>query len=74
MFIHEVEAVEAVQAIHHGPKYIDHATQPAGQTFPYPDGCVDMLVISRVQGDNQLSFEQLAVILECVPLFWCLIF
>ncbi|KAI9925068.1 hypothetical protein MW887_006476 [Aspergillus wentii] len=77
MFIREVEAVEAVHTINHGPRYIDHATQPAGQTFPYPDGWADLLVMSRVPGNNvaeiadQLSFEQLesirqkpAVILE----------
>ncbi|XHG08597.1 hypothetical protein AWENTII_011688 [Aspergillus wentii] len=64
-FMNEWEGVETVQKIGHGPEYIDHFMQKARPSFPYPNGKVYFLILSRVPGENvaeiykELSFEQL---------------
>ncbi|KAI9926424.1 hypothetical protein MW887_004189 [Aspergillus wentii] len=55
MFLHEADGVENVYAIHHGPRYITHVTQPAGQEMPYPDGWADFPITSRVPGDDDVA-------------------
>ncbi|GFF95207.1 hypothetical protein IFM53868_07905 [Aspergillus udagawae] len=51
-YLEEVKLVEDVEEIGHGPAYLAHATQRAGEMFPYPDGTVNFIVMTRVPGDN----------------------
>ncbi|KAI9929432.1 hypothetical protein ASPWEDRAFT_172912 [Aspergillus wentii DTO 134E9] len=67
-FLHECDLVEIVHEIGHGPKYISHFSRKAGPKYPYPNGLVHFLIMSRVPGENVrdiflgLSDEQLASI------------
>ncbi|OJJ31244.1 hypothetical protein ASPWEDRAFT_176334 [Aspergillus wentii DTO 134E9] len=69
-FWNEIDGVNIVHEIGHGPGYIDHVSQPAGPRFPYPNGWVDFIVMSRVPGENLediyrgLSRDQLESIRE----------
>lgn len=51
-YLEEIKLVEDVEEIDHGPKYLTHATQMAGEMFPYPDGEVNFIVMTRVPGEN----------------------
>ena len=51
-FIEEIRLVEEVADIDGGPKYIDHAAQSQGPTFPFPGGNVYFIVMTRVPGVN----------------------
>jgi hypothetical protein len=64
-YLEEVKLVEDVAEIGHGPAYLAHVTQRAGDMFPYPDGTVNFIIMTRVSGENAarifltLSNEQL---------------
>lgn len=64
-YLEKIQLVENVAAIGHGPRYIDHVGQPVGPDFPYTDGEVLFIGISRVSGQDfvhlyrRLGFEQL---------------
>lgn len=47
-----MDVLDALSEAGYGPDYIDCATQPAGLTLPYPQGEVDVLVMSRVPGER----------------------
>lgn len=81
-FLEEIKLVEDVDEIGHGPAYIDHVSQPAGPSFPNPDGYAHFIVMMRVPGENlndiyedlaDVQLEsiqlQLAYILEYVSFF-----
>ncbi|RHZ65507.1 uncharacterized protein CDV56_107707 [Aspergillus thermomutatus] len=51
-YLEEVKLVEDVEEIGHGPAYLSHVTQRAGEMFPYPDGIVNFIIMSRVPGEN----------------------
>ncbi|KAF4218260.1 hypothetical protein CNMCM8980_005490 [Aspergillus fumigatiaffinis] len=64
-YLEEVKLVEDVAEIGNGPAYLAHVTQRAGDMFPYPDGTVNFIIMTRVSGENvariflTLSNEQL---------------
>ncbi|RHZ62615.1 hypothetical protein CDV55_104452 [Aspergillus turcosus] len=64
-YLEEIKLVEDVEEIGHGPAYLAHASQRAGEMFPYPDGAVNFIIMTRVPGENvarifeTLSYEQL---------------
>jgi hypothetical protein len=51
-YLEEVKLVEDVEEIGHGPAYLAHVTQRAGEMFPYPDGIVNFIIMTRVPGEN----------------------
>ncbi|GFF35807.1 hypothetical protein IFM46972_04678 [Aspergillus udagawae] len=51
-YLEEVKLVEDVEEIGHGPAYLAHVTQGAGEMFPYPDGIVNFIIMTRVPGEN----------------------
>ena len=50
-FLYEVDAVDTVNIIGHGPKLLTYISQPQGPRLPYPKGWVDFIVMSRVPGE-----------------------
>lgn len=50
-FLHEVNAVDTVNIIGHGPQLLTYVSQHQGLQLPYPDGWVDFIVMSRVPGE-----------------------
>jgi hypothetical protein len=67
-YLHEIDTLETVEKIGHGPQFIDYATQEQGPEMPYPPGLVDFYMTTRVPGEkvgaifDQLSHAQLASI------------
>lgn len=50
-FLHEINIVKAVSEIGQGPIIIGYVLKNGGKMFPYPQGLVQLLVMSRVPGD-----------------------
>jgi serine/threonine protein kinase len=50
-FLREIHTVQIVKQIGHGPKYLDYFTQIQGNSMPFPERLVDIIVMSRVPGE-----------------------
>lgn len=51
-YLLEIEMMEAVAEIGHGPAYIAHVASPQNETLPFPNGNIYLYVMTRAPGQD----------------------